>query len=77
MVVRFYPGRKKERSNALARFLATNHVEYELARPEELARRGTRLYGAGEEPVVEIDGKMFVNPNTQALVKALEGDSAD
>lgn len=72
MVVRFYPSRKQEKSRALASFLALNHIEYELARPEELSTSGTRLYGAAEEPVVEIDGKIFVNPNGQALLKALD-----
>lgn len=74
MVVRFYPSRKLEKSRALASFLALNHVEYELARPEELTTSGKRLYGASEEPVVEIDGKIFVNPNAQALLKALDPD---
>lgn len=77
MVVRFYPSRKQEKSRALARFFATNHVEYELARAEELTATGKRLYGCSEEPVVEIDGKIFVNPNTQALLKALDPEDAE
>lgn len=72
MVVRFYPSRRKEASNALAGFLQSQHVEYEMLRRDELQLRGTRLYASPEEPIVEIDGKMFVNPNPQALRKILE-----
>ncbi|MFN2443430.1 MAG: hypothetical protein ABR517_12165 [Thermoanaerobaculia bacterium] len=73
MLVRFYPSRKREKSNALARFLKTQKVDYELVRAEELKRIGNRLYGGDGEPVVEIDGRIFVNPNQQALLKILEG----
>lgn len=76
MMIRFCPGRKREKSNALTRFLKTNHVEYELIRQDELLTRGTRLYGAAEEPVIEIDGKIFVNPNPQAIRKLLAADPA-
>ncbi len=77
MLVRFYPSRKREKSNALARFLRTQKIDYELVRTEELTRRGNRLYGAEGEPVIEVDGRIFVNPNQQALLKILEGDLED
>lgn len=77
MLVRFYPSRKREKSNALARFLRTRKVNFELVRTEELRSRGNRLYGGNEEPVVEIDGRIFVNPNEQALQKILEEDSIE
>ncbi len=77
MLVRFYPSRKREKSNALARFFRTQKIDYELVRTEELKRRGNRLYGGDGEPVVEIDGRVFVNPNEQALLKILEGDRGD
>ena len=77
MLVRFYPSRKCEKSQALARFLKTQKIDYELVRAEELTRVGNRLYGAEEEPVVEIDGRIFVNPNQQALLKLLEDVPAD
>jgi hypothetical protein len=77
MLVRFYPSRKREKSNALARFLRTQKIDYELVRTEELKRRGHRLYGGDEEPVVEIDGRIFVNPNQQALIKIFSEDTGD
>ncbi|HEY0788354.1 MAG TPA: hypothetical protein VGE86_06895 [Thermoanaerobaculia bacterium] len=77
MLVRFYPSRKREKSNALARFLRAHKVKYELVRTEELKRRGNRLYGGDGEPVVEIDGRIFVNPNEQALEKILDGEAVN
>ena len=77
MLVRFYPSRKREKSQALARFLKTQKVDYELVRVEELSRVGNRLYGADEEPVIEVDGRIFVNPNQQALRKILEAAGDD
>lgn len=71
MVIRFYPSQKREKSSALERFLTSQHVDYEMVLPGELRTEGTRLYGPPEEPVVEIDGRIFVNPNPQALRKYL------
>lgn len=76
MVIRFYPSRKHEKSSALERFLTSEHVEYEMVLPSELRMEGTRLYGPPEEPVVEIDGRIFVNPNPQALRKYLSTEPA-
>lgn len=75
MVIRFYPSRKQEKSSALERFLTSEHVEYEMVLPSERRLEGTRLYGPPEEPVVEIDGRIFVNPNPQALRKYLTADT--
>ncbi|HVR42810.1 MAG TPA: hypothetical protein VMS56_05130 [Thermoanaerobaculia bacterium] len=76
MVVRFVASRKREKSNVLARLLKNNHIDYELIRAEDLEAEGTHLYAATEQPVVEIDGEIFVNPNPQALLKALAGERA-
>ena len=74
MHIRFYPSRKREKGNALALLLRDSRLDFELIRADELKGLGKRLYGAHEDPFVEIDGEIFVNPNPQALRKMLLGE---
>lgn len=76
MHIRFYPSHKREKSKALALLLSDSRLDYELIRAEDLKVAGTRLYGAHEDPIIEIDGEIFVNPNPQALRKMLSGEIA-
>jgi len=46
-------------------------VEHELVRPEEYE---TNTYHLGSDPAVEVDGRMFVDPNVDALKKILNVD---
>jgi len=74
MKVTYYPARKGGRGKAIERILLENHVQHELIRPEE--KRPTRVYRAGDMPAVEVDGRLFINPNDHALRKILELESS-
>ena len=66
MTVRFYPGSKKQKTTLIAGFLKQFHVEHELARPEDFQ---ARAFHAGTDPALEVDGRLFVDPNEDALKK--------
>lgn len=69
MTIKIYPDSKGEKSNAILRFFSKYKVKCELIRPEDM--KIARLYRVGELPIVEIDGRIFVNPNDDALKKIL------
>ncbi|HJQ35614.1 MAG TPA: hypothetical protein VKB93_00610 [Thermoanaerobaculia bacterium] len=55
----------------MAGFLRQFRVEHEMVRPEEYKAYTHHL---GEDPAVEVDGRMFVDPNVDALKKILHVD---
>lgn len=67
MTVRFFPGSKRFKTSLIAGFLSQYHVDHELVRPEEFTR--TRSFHLGMDPAVEVDGRLFVDPNVDALKK--------
>jgi hypothetical protein len=68
MTVRFFPGTKRHKTSLIAGFLRQFRVEHEMVRPEEY--KGT-MHHLGSDPALEIDGKLFVDPNEDALKKIL------
>lgn len=66
MTVRFFPGTRRQKSSLVAGFLRQFKVDHELARPEEY--NGTTFH-MGTDPAVEVDGRLFVDPNVDALKK--------
>jgi hypothetical protein len=68
MNVKLYPDTKGQ-CNAILRFFTKYKVQCELIRLENV--NVPRLYRVGELPVVEVDGRLFVNPNVDALKKIL------
>ena len=73
MTVRFYPGSKQQKTSLIAGFLSQYHVAHELVRPEEFK---SKTFHLGTDPAVEVDGKLFVDPNVDALKKLLHVDEA-
>ncbi len=71
MTVRFFPGTRRAKSSLLAGFLDRFHVVHELARPEQY---DSRTFHLGTDPALEVDGKLFVDPNEEALKKILHLD---
>jgi len=71
MTVRFFPGSLKHKTSLVAGFLRQFRVEHELVRGEEFKAYTHHL---GEDPAVEVDGRMFVDPNVDALKKILNVD---
>ncbi|HJT17728.1 MAG TPA: hypothetical protein VJ853_10080 [Thermoanaerobaculia bacterium] len=49
-------------------FLSKYRVAHELAQPEEYE---SKTFHLGTDPAVEVDGRMFVDPNVDALKKIL------
>ena len=70
MKVTLYSAGKAE-SKSIARFFKKHHVHYDFVRPDAIEPRNSHLFKLGEVPVVEVDGKQFVNPNDDALAKIL------
>jgi hypothetical protein len=68
MTVRFFPGSRRQKTSLVAGFLRQFHVDHELATPEEY--RGSTFH-LGTDPAVEVDGRLFVDPNVDALKKIL------
>ena len=66
MTVRFFPGSKKQKTSLIAGFLSRFRVEHELVRADQ-----TTSY-RGPNPAVEVDGRLFVDPNVDALKKILK-----
>ncbi len=71
MTVRFFPGTRRAKTSLLAGFLDRFHVVHEMARPEQYHPRTFHL---GTDPALEVDGKLFVDPNEEALKKILHLD---
>jgi hypothetical protein len=73
MTVRFFPGSKKQKTSLIEGFLTQHHVAHELARPDELA--ASKTFHLGTDPAVEVDGRLFVDPNVDALKKIFHVDA--
>jgi len=71
MTVRFFPGSRKQKTSLIEGFLTQHQVAHELARPEELT---TKAFHLGTDPAVEVDGRLFIDPNVDALKKILHVD---
>ena len=65
MTVRFFPGSHRHKTSLIAGFLRQFRVDHEMVRPEEYKH----THHLGADPAVEVDGKMFVDPNVDALKK--------
>jgi hypothetical protein len=68
MTVRFFPGSKKAKTSLVAGFLRKFKVAHELVRPEEYK---SNTFHLGTDPALEVDGRLFVDPNEDALKKIL------
>lgn len=69
MTVRFFPGSKKQKTSLVAGFLRRFKVAHELVRPEEYK---SNTFHLGMDPAVEVDGRLFVDPNLDALKRILD-----
>jgi hypothetical protein len=67
MTVRFVPGTKRQKSSLIEGFLTKHHVDHELVTPDQLP--GSKTFHLGTDPAVEVDGRLFVDPNVDALKK--------
>lgn len=74
MKVTYYPAQKVGRGRAIEKVLLENHVQYDLIGPDE--KRPNRVHKSGDMPAVEVDGRIFINPNDHALRKILEVEVA-
>lgn len=70
MKVTLYSAGKAE-SRSIARFFKQHNVVYDFVTPDKVQAKNTHLFKLGEMPVVEVDGRQFVNPNDDALAKIL------
>jgi hypothetical protein len=66
MTVRFFPGTKKQKTTLIAGFLKQFHVEHELV---GAADAKSHIVHLGTEPALEVNGRLFVDPNVDALKK--------
>jgi hypothetical protein len=71
MTVRFFPGSRKQKTTLIQGFLSKYRVAHELARPEEYQ---SKTFHLGTDPALEVDGRLFVDPNVDALKKILHVD---
>ena len=69
MTVRFFPGSHRHKTSLIQGFLRQFRVDHEMVRPEEYTKHTHNL---GSEPAVEVDGRLFVDPNVDALKKILK-----
>lgn len=69
MTVRFLPGSRKQKTSLIAGFLSRFKVAHELVKPEHYNDKHT--VHLGTDPAVEVDGKLFIDPNEDALKKIL------
>lgn len=70
MTVRFFPGSHRQKTSLIAGFLRQFRVAHEMVRPEEYKH----THHMGADPLVEVDGRIFVAPNVDALKKILDVD---
>ena len=73
MTVRFFPGSLKHKTSLVAGFLRQFRVEHELVRTEEYQ---AYTHNLGSDPAVEVDGRLFVDPNVDALKKILNVEAS-
>ena len=67
MTVRFVPGSKRQKSSLIEGFLTKYHVDHELISPDQLL--DSKTFNLGTDPTLEVDGRVFVDPNVDALKK--------
>lgn len=67
MTVRFFPGSKKHKTSLVAGFLNQFRVDHEMVRPDDYKSGST--FHLGSDPAIEVDGRLFVDPNVDALKK--------
>lgn len=70
MKVAYYPANKSSRGRIIETLLSQHHVKHELIGPDDRRRRGIEL--KNDVPALEVDGRIFVNPNENALKKILK-----
>lgn len=68
MTVRFFPVPKAASSRRIAGFLDEHHVDHQLVAAEDVSSSAA-WYRLGELSAVEVDGRLFVDPNEDALRK--------
>jgi hypothetical protein len=66
MTVRFFPGTKRQKTTLIEGFLAQFHVEHELVPVDQTKSHIVHL---GTDPTLEVNGRLFVDPNFDALKK--------
>jgi hypothetical protein len=66
MTVRFFPGTRKQKTTLIAGFLSQFHVEHELVHAGDSRSHTVHL---GTDPALEVNGRVFVDPNVDALKK--------
>jgi hypothetical protein len=66
MTVRFFPGSRQQKTSLVAGFLRQFHVDHELVQPDTYH---SNTFHLGTDPAVEVDGRLFVDPNVDALKK--------
>ena len=72
MTVKVYEKNEKTRGNWLINFLTRQRVQYEVLNANELAPSPAYLSRLHVDTAVEVDGRLFVNPNEDALRKILQ-----
>lgn len=70
MKVSYYPANRSSRGRIIETLLSKHHVKHELIGPDD--RRRSRIAMKNDVPAVEVDGRIFVNPNETALKKILK-----
>jgi hypothetical protein len=65
MTVRFFPGTRKQKTTLIEGFLNQFHVEHELVQPSAKSH----IVHLGTDPALEVNGRLFVDPNVDALKK--------
>ncbi|MDX1583401.1 MAG: hypothetical protein R3338_07340 [Thermoanaerobaculia bacterium] len=70
MKVSYYPAVKSSRGRLIEEILSRHHVQHELVAPEDRRRMNIAL--KNDVPALEVDGRIFVNPNEEALKKILD-----
>lgn len=69
MTIKLYPGRAAEKTGSVLRYLSRRGIPFELA----VSPLPMHLHRNGDFPVLERDGKFFINPNEPALDRILRG----
>jgi len=75
MTVKFFPAKRAD-SSLIAGFLSQHKIKFELIQPDAIGKPRA-WYKSGEVPAVEVDGRIFINPNNEALKKILHVSDAD
>jgi len=66
MTVRLVPGTRRYRTTLIEGFLTRHHVAYELLDANQVT---SKTFHIGTDPAIEVDGRLFVDPNEDALKK--------